>query len=111
MLFQPARTLRLFGWDYQSTMFFPAQSGVFLILSAGAYLTAIWYRGFVWFIVVAKTAAVVFLVSEHFLLGPAAPRTVLVAAALDGLMGASVAAIIIWRARTSKLPSSKLDGF
>jgi hypothetical protein len=111
MLFQPARTLQLFGWDGQGTMFFPAQSGVFLILFAGAYLAAIWYRGFVWFIVVAKTTAVVFLVSEHFLLGPAVPGTVLVAAVFDGLMGASVAAIIIWQARTSKLQSNKLDGF
>lgn len=99
MLFQPVRTLELFGWDYQGAMFFPSQTGVFLLLFAGAYFSAIWHREFIWFIVASKSTAVVFLVSQHFLLAPNAPRTVLVAAVLDGLMGASVLAIFLWQSR------------
>jgi hypothetical protein len=111
MLFQPARTLELFGWDYQGPMFFPAQSGIFLVLFGGAYVAAVWHRSLIWFIIASKSAAVVFLLWQHFLLGPATPRTVLVAAVLDGLMGASAAAILIWQAHANRLRSSKLDDF
>jgi hypothetical protein len=112
MLFQPAFTLKLFfSWNYQGPMFFPAQTGVFLVLLGSVYLTAIWHREYTWFIIASKIAAVLFLISQFFLLGPAAPKTVLVAAVLDGLMGASVTAVFIWRARISKLPSNKLDDF
>jgi hypothetical protein len=97
MLFQPARTLLFFGWDYQGPMFFPAQTGIFLLLFAGIYLAAIRHRRLVWFIIATKCAAVLFLISEHFLLGPGAPGTIIVAALFDGLMGASLTAVIIWR--------------
>lgn len=109
MLFQPARFLEFFGWDYQGPMFFPAQSGIFLVLLGGAYLAAIWHRGFIWFIITSKTAAVLFLLSQHFSLGPAAPPTVLVAAVFDGLMGASVTAILIWQVCTRNRISIQHD--
>lgn len=109
MLFQPAITLEFCGWDYQGPMFFPAQSGVFLILSSGVFLAAIRHRKLICFIIASKGAAVVFLVSQHFLLSPAAPAAILLAAAGDGIMGTTVAAIFIWQVRISKLQSSRLD--
>ena len=109
MLFQPARTLDFFGWDYQGTMFFPSQSGIFLVILGGVYLIIVRHRRLAWFIVAAKASAVVFLVSEHFLLGPAAPWAVLGAAVGDGLMGASVAATMLWQKCAGQPPSGKLD--
>ena len=99
MLFWPVVTLDLFGWDYQDPMFFPAQSGVFLMLLGGVFLVAIGHRRFTWFIIASKGAAVVFLVWQHFLLSPAAPATILLAAVCDGLMGAAIAAIFIRQSR------------
>jgi len=97
MVFQPTRTLELFGWNYQGPMFFPTQTGVFLALFGILFMAILFHRTLAWFIVVVKTAAVVFLFSQHFILGPDAPGTILLAALLDGLMGASVAAILIWQ--------------
>ena len=105
MLFQPVFTLQLFGWDYQGPTFFPAQTGIFLVLLGSAYLTAIWHRGFIWFIIASKTIAVVFLLSQYFLLDHATLQTVIVAAVFDGLMGTSFTATLIWRACESKLSS------
>ena len=99
MLFWPAGTLDLFGWDYQGPMFFPAQSGVFLILLGGVFLAAIRHRKLTWFIMASKGAAVVFLVWQHFLLGTAAPTAILLAAAGDGIMGTTVAAFFFWQSR------------
>jgi hypothetical protein len=97
MLFQPAFTLQLFGWNYEGTLFFPAQTGIFLDLFGGLFLAAIWHRKLIWFIIITKSSAVLFLISQYFLLSPDAPFTVIVAAVLDGLMGASIAAIYIWQ--------------
>jgi hypothetical protein len=109
MAFQPTRTLNLFGWDYQGSMFFPTQTGVFLALFGILFLIFIFYRRLIWFIIVIKSAAVVFLLSQYCILGPAAPGTILLAAVFDGLMGASVATILIWQAYTTKKPQSTLD--
>jgi len=102
MAFQPMFTLRLFGWDYQGPMFFPTQTGVFLTLFGILFLIFLRHRNLIWFIVVIKGAAVLFLVSQKFILGPDAPATVLVAAVFDGLMGALVATFLIWQAYTNK---------
>ena len=99
MLFWLVGTLDLFGWDYQGPMFFPAQSGVFLMLLGGIFLAAIGHRKLIWFIIASKSTAVVFLVSQYFLLSPAAPATILLAAVCDGLMGAAIAAIFIRQSR------------
>ncbi len=97
MTFQPTRTLELFGWNCQGPMFFPTQAGVFLVLFGILFMAILFHRTLTWFIVVVKTAAVVFLLSQYFILGSGAPDNVLIAALLDGLMGASVAAILIWQ--------------
>ncbi len=97
MTFHPIHLLKLFGWNYQGPMFFPTQTGVLLVLFGILFAAILFHRTLTWFIVVVKTAAVVFLLSQHFILGPDAPDTILIAALLDGLMGASVAAILIWQ--------------
>jgi hypothetical protein len=102
MAFRPMQILKLFGWDYTGLMFFPTQSGVFLALFGIIFLTFIWYRSLIWFIVVVKGSAVIFLVSQKFILGPDAPYTILIAAVLDGLMGALVITLLIWRAHINK---------
>ena len=102
MLFWPGWTLELFGWDYHGAMFFPAQTGIFLLLFAAAYLTSIWHQQLVWLIIVSKSTAVVFLLSQYYLLGPAAPMTIPVAALLDGLMGTAVIIITALKARSNR---------
>ena len=97
MVFQPTLILKFFGWGYQGPMFFPTQAGVFLALFGILFMAFLFHRTLTWFIVVVKTAAVIFLLSQHFILGPEAPGTILLAALFDGLMGASVAATIIWQ--------------
>ena len=109
MAFQPTRTLDLFGWDYQGPMFFPTQTGVFLALLGILFVIFIWYRRLIWFIIVIKSAAMVFLLFQNYILGPAAPVTILLAAVFDGLMGLSVAGILILRACVSKQPLSTPD--
>ena len=97
MVFQPTLILKFFGWDYQGPMFCPTQAGVFLVLFGILFMAILFHRTLTWFIVVVKTAAVIFLLSQHFILAPNAPGTVLLATLLDGLMGAAVAAILIWQ--------------
>jgi hypothetical protein len=109
MAFQPTRTLDLFGWDYQGPMFFPSQTGVFLVLFGILFVIFIWYRRLIWFIIVIKSVAVVFLLSQRCILGPAAPGTILLAAVFDGLMGLAVAGILMLRACVSKQPLSIPD--
>ncbi len=84
----PGAVLGLFGWQYDCSSFFPAQSGLFLVLLGGAYLAGLWYRPFVWFLVATKVAAVVFLVSE--VITDNCPTIVLLQGVVDGLMGTAV---------------------
>lgn len=95
MLFQPTSTLQFFGWNYQGPMFFPSQTGIFLVLFGVLFIAIIKHRNLTWFIVVVKSFAVLFLLSQYLILGPSAPFTVLMAAVADGLMGVSVTILII----------------
>ena len=90
MLFWPLTTMKFFGWEYEGPVFYPAQTGVFLVLLAGAYLAGLWYRPFAWFLVITKAVAVVFLLTEFYIVENDPPRTLLVAAFFDGLMGITV---------------------
>ena len=92
MLLSPAWTLARSGWVYDGPMFFPAQSGIFLLIFAGAYVVGIWRRPFAWFLVATKAVAVVFLLVAQGL--GQAPATAFLAAILDGLMGLAVAAAL-----------------
>lgn len=100
MLIRPMLVLELSGWQYDGDAFFPQQAGIFLTLLGGAYAMALWHRHFAWFLVVSKTVAVAFLVGEH--LFGTAPKVILVAALLDGLMGAAVAITMIWDAMSQR---------
>ena len=96
MLVCPGRVLGLTGWTCEGSLFFPSQSGLFLLILGGGYAAGVWHRPFAWFIVGSKVAAVVFLVAEH-LLGNA-PALLLPVASVDGVMGAAVA-VVVWRER------------
>lgn len=89
LLLFPAAVLGFFGWSYDCATFFPAQSGLFLLLLGGAYAAGIFHRPFLWFLVATKAAAVVFLVVE-VILGNSPQITILQAFA-DGCMGGVVA--------------------
>jgi hypothetical protein len=97
MLVDPLRILSLVEWDYEGDLFFPTQSGVFLLLFAAAYLAAIQDRTFAWFLVLTKIIAFFFLVSI-FRMGHA-PPVCLLAASVDGLMGLSVSVLLIYNIR------------
>ncbi len=97
VLARPAWTLQLAGWQYEGPSFFPAQSGLFLLILGGAYPAAIWRPAFAWFLVASKAAAVVFLLAEYAFGG--GPAMLLPAALFDGLMGLAVPASLTWNVR------------
>lgn len=99
MLLQPLATLTLTGWDYRGPAFFPAQSGIFLLVLGGAYVVGVWRVSFAWLLVASKAAAVVFLVTAYSL--GAVPNIALLAALLDGVMGIGVAAALLWEMRSA----------
>ena len=94
MLTVPQQILRLFGWQSAGPMFFPEQSGIFLVILGMAYAAGLWQRSFAWFLVISKAIAVVFLVAEY--IRGAAPTMALHAAALDGLMCVVVGSALAW---------------
>jgi hypothetical protein len=102
MLFWSTSTMRLFGWEYTGPLFYPAQTGVFLVLLAGAYLAGLWYRPFAWFLVITKAVAVVFLLTEFYIVELDPPRTLLAAALGDGLMGIAVGGTLILLRKNGK---------
>ena len=93
LLFFPLWTLKLVGWDYVGQAFWPSQAGLFLALLGGVYASAIRRRPLVWFLVVSKMCAIVFLLISVVFLD--APRVVIAMAIVDGLMGLSVA-LMYW---------------
>jgi hypothetical protein len=110
MLFFPTRTLQMFRWDYHGDLFFPAQTGIFLILFAIAYVAVLWHRELVWYIIVTKIAAVAFLLGAFIILGDEAPRVILITALLDGTMGAAVTATMTWRKRVDNCLMATIEG-
>ena len=109
MVFRPTWTLNLFGWDYQGPMFFPTQTGIFLILFGILFILFLQQRHLIWFIIVIKGTAVIFLLSQKYSLGSDAPRTILIAAVFDGLMCLSVTGILILRIFARKQPVNVPD--
>lgn len=98
MLGWPLEILEAFGWEFTETRFYPAQSGLFLIILGIVYAMAIRQRAYVPIVVFSKVFAVAFLVSEAW--RGSCPPIVFLTAAIDGFMGALVA-IAWWRERTS----------
>jgi hypothetical protein len=93
LLVHPAWILGMAGWQYDGPLFFPAQSGIFLLILGGAYLAGIRHRPFAWLLVASKAAAVTFLLVEYALGN--GPVLLLPAAVFDGLMGLAVAVAVI----------------
>jgi hypothetical protein len=96
MLVWPFGLLSRFGWEVTGSRFFPAQSGLFLLILGIVYATAIRNRSLVWLVVLSKAFAVLFLAGEAF--RGSCPPVVYATAAIDGLMGLAVA-MLWWRER------------
>ena len=89
------RFLGRMGFNLSSHRFYPRQTGAFLLVLGTGYLLAARdpaaNRGLVHLTVLSKAVAVLFLFSEFLV--RKAPRSVLLAGVLDGLMGAAIAAL------------------
>ena len=85
MLSLPMWTLKVVGWTYSGEIFWPSQSGLFLIILGIAYGTAVSFRPLVWLIVGSKGSALVFLLAHALWLD--APPLVYLLGACDGAMG------------------------
>jgi hypothetical protein len=94
LLLWPIEFLGWIGWQYEGSIFFPSQSGVYLLILGAAYLAGIQYRPFAWFLVASKAIAVIFLIG-HYSLESSPGHMLLHAALLDGLMGLAVATVLI----------------
>ncbi len=81
LCFAPTLFLHKTGWPYAERFFFPSQSGVFLIILAGGYFAALRYYRMVYFILLSKVVAVVFLGTHYFFLD--APRQLLTTFIID----------------------------
>jgi hypothetical protein len=101
MLFSPRIVLGQLGWNSTASEFFPAQSGLFLVILGGVYLAALAHRPFAWVLVGSKAAAVVFLVAET--VAGHCPAWMLVVAGLDGTMGVAAAAALLALRRSNPL--------
>jgi hypothetical protein len=101
LLFMPVAILHRLGWPYEGSIFFPAQSGVFLLILGAAYVGAVRHRAFAWLLVGSKAAAVAFLLA-HAWLGTAPPGLLLLAALADSLMGAAVAVVLVAGRRAAR---------
>jgi hypothetical protein len=88
MLAAPFELMGLFGWEVGGSRFFPAQSGLFLLILGTIYAGAIGNRALVWTVVLSKAMAFVFLIGET--LAGHCPPVVYLTAALDGAMGVVV---------------------
>ena len=93
MLAYPLAVLSRAGWSYDGSRFFPAQSGLFLLILGVVYAASIRHRPLAWVIVMSKAFAVVFLVAETRA-GNCPPMVYLTAAA-DGLMGLVVGIMLV----------------
>ena len=88
MLLLPRWTLGLMGYGQPGDLFFPSQSGIFLLILGVCYLLALREPALVAVIVVSKALAVAFLVAHVAFLG--APPIIGAAAAGDAAMLAAV---------------------
>ncbi|MCM2257203.1 MAG: hypothetical protein NDJ94_16270 [Vicinamibacteria bacterium] len=88
MLTMPRLLLAILGFPESPSVFFPSQSGIFLIICGVFYLAALREPSYVWTIVVSKALAVLFL-AGHLVFG-GAPPLLWLALAGDFTMGAVV---------------------
>ena len=100
MLFWSTWTLTTFGWPYDGPTFFPSQSGILLLLLGISYVGAIYHLPFVFFLVVSKACAVVFLVTQYFV--NEEQGLILESAAGDAIMGLAVAVALVMEYRAKR---------
>ncbi len=98
-LFFPLRILRLVGWQYTGSVFWPSQAGLFLLILGVAYAATIRLPALVWLIIGSKASAFVFLLVSVLWID--APQIVALLACGDGLMGLAVA-LAFWRLRCAR---------
>lgn len=84
MLFAPRFMLRMFGFSLSIPIFFPSQSGIFLLILGVCYLVALIEPGFVKVILISKAFAVLFLFTHAAFLSP--PPMIWAAGAGDATM-------------------------
>lgn len=96
MLAMPRLLMGLLGFAAPESVFFPSQSGIFLLICGLFYLAALREPSYVWTIVVSKALAVLFL-AGHLLFG-GAPPLLWLALAGDLGMGLGVG-LLAWRHR------------
>ena len=94
MLLTPIPFLNWMGWSYHGPVFFPSQSGIYLLILGAAYFAGIFHRPFAWFLVTSKAIAVLFLLG-HAMANTAPWPMMIQAALLDGLMGIAVTVALI----------------
>lgn len=93
MLLAPGYVLSMLGYAPAGPLFFPSQSGIFLVILGVCYLRALVEPSFVWTIVVSKGLAIAFLLTHLVFLS--APPIIWAAAAIDGAF--FVATVILVR--------------
>ncbi|MBL7219652.1 MAG: hypothetical protein ISS69_06040 [Phycisphaerae bacterium] len=108
MLFAPTWTLRTFGWPYDGPTFFPAQSGILLLLLGVSYVGGIYHLPFAVFLIVSKACAVAFLVTQYFT--NEEQGLILESAAGDAIMGLTVAAALVLEYRARRKARKPVEG-
>lgn len=81
MLLAPHWFLNLMEWPHEGGLFFPSQSGIFLIILGLGYLASVKYVQFYYFTLMSKALAVAFLFTHWLFLN--APASVKYAGAVD----------------------------
>jgi uncharacterized membrane protein len=102
MLGAPRTVLGIFGFPTSVPLFFPSQSGIFLLVLGVCYLRAAAQPSYVFVILLSKALAVPFLVAHAVFL--AAPPIIWAAAAGDALMLAAVGLLLYRHHRQRNLP-------
>jgi hypothetical protein len=102
ILCAPRLVLGTFGFPTAGSMFFPSQSGIFLLIMGLCYLRSLVEPAFVWAILLSKSLAVVFLLVH--LLWSSVPPIIWVAAAGDA--GMLVAVGVLLRRHGASRPST-----
>jgi hypothetical protein len=93
LLFAPMWTLETARWSGDVSVFFAAQSGLFLIILGSVYLAGLRDSSLLWVLVLSKALAAIFLVVMVSI--SEAPRIILLQAILDAAMGLTV--FVAWR--------------
>ncbi len=109
MLFAPHFMLTVFGFPDSDTIFFPSQSGIFLLILGAFYLYGFADLTLVRLILLSKAVAVVFLSFHAAFLS--APRSIWAAAAGDAAMLIGLAAAWHGYRRSGRLDAGDASGF